>query len=605
MFAAIYIPDFPLEAVLRAEPELREQAVAVLDGKPPVLTVISANAKARAAGVDVGMTALEASLVEGLEVRRRSPSKKAAAHAALLDCAQAFSPRVEDTSPDTVVVDITGLERLFGAAPKLARELARRASELGLETNVATAANAEAAAHAARGFAGITVIPPGKEAERLGELPVEVLFRTGDPAKNAELLETLDRWGVRTFRALAALPEVALSERLGQDGIHLQKLARGATERTIVPAGEPLEFFECLELEHPLDTLEPLAFILSRLLEQLCARLGARALAANELRLQVDLDPSVREDENPPRSHGNTEKDVSRFAFHVSRALDPHSSKSTIENSPSVPLCLRGGGSECETRNAKHETSIRLPVPMLDSRIFLKLLQLDLKAHPPQAPVVKVRIDAEPAPPRSAQTGLFLPVAPEPERLELLLARLAGVVRPADPPFASRKSGPPTNNGSAEARVGSAELLDTHLPDAFRMRKFSPPAPGTMFHAKPETRNPKLAFRRFRPPLAATVELRDGEPVRVWTKDKSVAGAVSASSGPWRTSGEWWKKQEAGSRTQEAGQWNREEWDIAVDPHTKGVPQTSRFCSSGNAITLYRIFRDLPTGHWFIEGTYD
>ena len=311
MFAAIYIPDFPLEAVLRAEPELREQAVAVLDGKPPVLTVLAANARARAAGVDLGMTALEASLVEGLELRRRSPVKEAAAHAALLDCAQGFSPRVEDTAPDTVVVDIAGLERLFGAAPRLARELARRASELGLETNVATAANADAAVHAARGFAGITVIPPGKEAERLGELPVEVLFRAGDPARNAELLETLDRWGVRPFRALAALPEVALSERLGQDGVYLQKLARGATERTIVPAGEALEFFECMELENPVDTLEPLAFILARLLEQLCARLGARALATNELRLQLELDASVQEDQtNPPRSHGDTEKDI-------------------------------------------------------------------------------------------------------------------------------------------------------------------------------------------------------------------------------------------------------------------------------------------------------
>jgi protein ImuB len=595
MFAAIYIPDFPLEAVLRAEPELREQAVAVLDGKPPVLTVISANTKARTAGADVGMTALEASLVEGLEVRRRSPSKEAAAHAALLDCAQAFSPRVEDTACDTVVVDIAGLERLFGAAPKLARELARRASELGLETNVATAANADTAMHAARGFAGITVIPPGREAERLGELPVEVLFCAGDPAKNAELLETLDRWGVRTLRALAALPEIALSERLGQDGIHLQKIARGATARTLVPAGEPLEFFECMELEDPLDTLEPLAFILSRLLEQLCARLGARALATNELRLQLDLDVSVREDEHPPRRHGDREKDVSR-------APDPHSSKpdkSTIEKSPSVPLCLSGGCSE--TRNAKHETIIRLPVPMLDSRIFLKLLQLDLKAHSPQAPVVKVRIDAEPAPPRSAQTGLFLPVAPEPERLELLLARLAGVVRPVDPPFASRKGGPPTN----EERVGSAELLDTHHPDAFRMRKFSPPVPGTTLNAKRDTRNAKLAFRRFRPPLAATVELRDGDPVHVWIKDKTVAGAISASSGPWRTSGEWWKKQEAGGRAQDAGKWNREEWDVAVMQKTVGVAHTTRGSSCGNGTSLYRIFRDLATGHWFVEGTYD
>ena len=34
-FACIYVPNFPVAAVLRAEPELRTQAVAVLEGKPP------------------------------------------------------------------------------------------------------------------------------------------------------------------------------------------------------------------------------------------------------------------------------------------------------------------------------------------------------------------------------------------------------------------------------------------------------------------------------------------------------------------------------------------------------------------------------------------
>ena len=43
MFAAIYIPEFPLETVLRAEPDLRDQPTVVIDGKPPVLTVLAAN----------------------------------------------------------------------------------------------------------------------------------------------------------------------------------------------------------------------------------------------------------------------------------------------------------------------------------------------------------------------------------------------------------------------------------------------------------------------------------------------------------------------------------------------------------------------------------
>ena len=70
------------------------------------------------------------------------------------------------------------------------------------------------------------------------------------------------------------------------------------------------------------------------------------------------------------------------------------------------------------------ERTLRLPVAMRDSKVFLKLLQLDLAAHPPGAPVSKLWITAEPAPPRSAQRGLFLPITPEAEKLEITLARI-------------------------------------------------------------------------------------------------------------------------------------------------------------------------------------
>ncbi|HKW67152.1 MAG TPA: DNA polymerase Y family protein, partial [Terriglobales bacterium] len=322
-FACIFVPDFSVEAVVRAEPQLREQAVAVLAGKPPLVRVFAANEKARDCGVEPGMTKLQAEVSPQVALRPRSLLEEAAAHAALLDGAQSFSPRVEDMAADTVILDLAGLERLFGAAAQIARDLARRISDLGLEANVAVAANPDAAMHAARGFPGVTLIPAGKEAERLGDLPVEVLlaeFRSqesgvgsqGGVASNPEskqhearraleILETLDRWGVRNCRTLAALPEVALSERLGQEGLRLQRMARGATERSLTVSEPALSFEEAVELEYPVALLEPLAFLLNRLLEQLCARLAARALATNELRLRMEL-------ENAPQRHGDTEQ---------------------------------------------------------------------------------------------------------------------------------------------------------------------------------------------------------------------------------------------------------------------------------------------------------
>jgi len=529
MFACVFIPDFPAETLVRAEPELRECGVAVLEGKAPLLTVTSLNERARDLGAEPGMTKAQAESVARVKLRLRAPAQEAAAHAALLDCAQSFSPRVEDTAADTVTLDVSGLSRIFGPLPKLARDLARRASEMGLEANVAVAANADAALHAARGFSGVTVIAEGAEAERLGTLPVEVLYHGRDDEPALQTLATLDSWGVRTLRALAKLPELALSERLGQEGLRLRALALGATARVLVPAEPPLEFRESLELEHPVELLEPLGFLLARLLEQICTRLSARALATNEIRLKLSLEPNADCRSQNAESAGNF----------VHSAI-------------------------CNPQSAIFERTLRLPVPMQDSKTFLKLLQLELSAHPPPAPIQKIELEAVPVRPRAAQGGLFLPASPTPERMELTLARVAGVV--------------------GEGRTGAAEVLDSHRPEAFRVKRFSVSGfqfPERTGNRKPNTgnRGAALALRLFRPPLGARVELRGATPARLTCA--RVRGEIVAAAGPWRTSGEWW--------TDDG--WARDEWDVAVE--TK----------SGKA--LYRIYRDLETEEWFVFGSYD
>ena len=302
MFACIFVPNFPVAAVFRAEPELRAQAVAIFEGKPPLEKVFAVNESAGRAGIAPGMTKAQAELCSELMLRPRSPLQESAAHAALLDCAQSFSPLRGRCRADTALVDLEGMESLFGSLPEIAHAMSHRAAGLGLEANVAVASNPDAAVLAARGFSGVTVIPPGKEAESLGSLPVEVLFADCNGGKKTErererrsrkidsLLATLDRWGIRDLRALAALPEIALSERLGQEGLRLQKLARGAASRTLVPVEAPAVFEEAVELEYPIVLLEPLAFLLNRLLEQICARLASRALNTQELRLTLELE---------------------------------------------------------------------------------------------------------------------------------------------------------------------------------------------------------------------------------------------------------------------------------------------------------------------------
>jgi protein ImuB len=505
-FAAIYVPDFLVEAVVRAESGLRGRMVAITEGTPPLMKIIAANERARTAGIEAGMSKGEAEAMSGLALRPRSPTLEAAAHAALLACAQAFSPRVEEVAPDTLLLDLAGLAPLFGSPQKMAHELGRRVRELSFAVRVAVAANPDAALHAARGFPGVTFIPAGREAEWLGPLPLEVLFPDARAEAAQQLLATFDRWGVRTFRDLAALPAVALSERLGAEGLRLQALARGVASHPLIAVEAPLDFEEEVELEHPLALLEPLAFLLNRMLERLCARLAARALAIEELTLTCELDLA-------------------------------------IDN----------------RQSAIYQRTLRLPLPATDAKTLLKLLQLDLAAHPPGAPVMKVTLAVQSAKPRPPQGGLFAPLSPPPEKLELTLARLARVV--------------------GEGNLGAAELLDTHRPDGFRMEKFRSSVSGNsqlkMHNAK------KLSLRRFRPPRRAQVQMepRGGRPVEI--RFGQVRGKVTELAGPWRTSGEWW--------TGEG--WARDEWDVVLE--------------GKDGVSLYRIYRDLESGAWFVEGSYD
>jgi protein ImuB len=572
-YACIYVPNFPVAAVLRSEPELRSRPVAVLEGKPPLEKIIALNAKAANLGIVPGMTKTQAELCAEIALRSRSALQETATHAALLDCAQSFSPRVEDSACDTVLIDLAGMESLFGSLPEIARSLHRRATALGLDATVAVASNADAAMLAARGFSGVTIIPSGQEADRLGSLPVEVLF-TGEEKESEEkanpLLETLHRWGVHHLRGLAELPEIALIERLGQESLRLQRLARGGTSRTLVPVEVPLLFEEAVELEHPILLLEPLAFLLNRLLEQLCARLGSRTLATQELRLKLDLDCFAGRDDESENCGIPSESDMCSMRGQppFRQAQGRHSAVRESETSPN-------------RRQTQFCRTLRLPLPMLDAKLFLKLLQLDLNAHPPGAPIVKIHLSAEPARPRTAQGGLFLPPSPEPEKLELTLARIAAMV--------------------GKDRVGALELLDTHHPEGFRIQRFVSDLPRESQRGKPsqffkeklfpekklekqsnEEKSAVTALRRFRPPLRAAVSLDNGQPARVLcAKAKEVSGNVLWKAGPWRSSGDWW----------EHTAWSRDEWDIALQ--------------NANAIALYRLVHDLLGGGWFVEGTYD
>ena len=429
----------------------------------------------------------------------------------LPEFAYGFSPLVEEVRTGTVVIDVEGCELLFGSPYQLAKEVSER---LETPANVAIAANPDAAIHAATHLQGITFVSPGEELTCIGEFPIDALdYSLINLEKKVvdEILETLRLWGVRSFAEFASLPVAGVSERLGQAGIKLQQLAAGKTERHLrIKQPEPV-FAHSLELEHAITELEPLSFIFGRLLHQLCAALNAYAFSTNEVCVCMQLE-----------------------------------------------------------NQTTHERKLSLPYPMRDHKVLLKLLLLDTEMHPPQAAVRSVSIACEPVKPRVLQNGLFVPLAPAPDKLELTLARLAKLV--------------------GEENIGSPTLLDTHRPDAFSMKRFTLVTKSESrkrrkpVNRQPVTGNQKcLGFRMFRPPLRAIVQTDQGWPTQVsaWGKQRSVYGKVVNAAGPWRTTGDWWRDD----------RWARDEWDVTLE-------------RSGQQ-TLYRIYREIKSENWFVEGNYD
>jgi protein ImuB len=276
----------------------------------------------------------------------------------LVECAKHFSPLIEETSPDTAVFDIRGLRWIYGAPEQIASEIEHR---VGVPANLAIASNPDAAIHAARGIRGVTILSPGQEAAVLASLPPYLLG--GSP----EFARTLNLWGIRTFGEFANLPPLGVAARLGEEGTHIQQMARGTSHRQLRLRVDLLVFREERELEDSLILLEPLLFLLSQMLNELCERLRFHGRSTNEIRLRLNLE-----------------------------------------------------------RVPGHSVTIRLPVPMLDSMVLLKLLQLELNGKPPQAPVEKIQLELMPVEPRTTQHGLFLPSSPEPEKLEITLARIRG-----------------------------------------------------------------------------------------------------------------------------------------------------------------------------------
>jgi protein ImuB len=504
-FAAIYLPEFPAMAWLRAAPQLRAQPFAILAGVPPQERIVSLNQRAKASGIRRGMGKAQAEAACAVQFRSRRIEEEKNAFALVTEIAQRFSPRVQAVRSSandaevskplsaSLLIDSSGIGTLFGTIEQYARKLHQDLTDAGFPAGVGVAPNAAAALLLAQTAAHsrekvICADQRGLQA-KLAPLPVSLL-----PCE-PKMLGVFSRWGIRTLGELAALPQSELISRLGQQGQHLQQLALGAAKHLLVP--EELEFTlsETMTLDNPLDLLDSLLFVLAPMLEAILRKARERAYALRSATLTLQLE-----------------------------------------------------------RGAPHTIQIRPALPSQDRESLLKLLHLELTAHPPPSGILAVTLNADPAKPQTAQRGLFQAQFPDPGKLDLLLARLRSI--------------------AGEGNVGSPELQNSYSEDDFAMAPFRPVSQAS---TATEQSIYRLAVRVFRPPQPARV-VSEGKQLRslYW---QGARLQVAASAGPWNTSGAWWDERS----------WDSEHWDVVIAEPAQAL----------------RLRYERASKAWFVIGLYD
>ena len=495
LYVCVHVPEFPSQALLRLRAELADFPVVVLAGDPPFEQVCSANTHALRLGVTRGMTHTALDSFPGLKKLSRSESEERAARIALLEAAGLFTPRVEiqsHASAFVMVLDMTGTTLVFGPAQQSLSRVARALTALNFHVQLAASANFQVA---------VCIAPSARKAPILVESGSERERLHALPLSALNLTvqqaDTLTLWGLHTLGELADLPEVELVVRMGQEGKRLWLLARGEHQQMLVPEEPVFTLEELVVFDAPVERMESLLFVLGPMLDQLLTRAHNRAFALARV---------------------------------------------------TAKLGLNGGG--------EHECTIKPALPVLQREVLLKLLHLDLQAHPPPSGVMSVFLQAEPGDRSKVQLGLFAPQLPESMRLDVTLARIAALV--------------------GEEQVGRAQLLDTHRPDCFTMERFTvPSSPPQGVQA-----GRAVALRRYRPPLTLSVQREGTRLASFFFQGKRYT--VREAYGPWRKSGEWWSSE----------LWSREEWDVCATAEV-------------NETLLCLITHDLLHRQWQLEALYD
>jgi protein ImuB len=552
MFAVIFIPNFSLQAVLRHDPELRERAIALVDPAVPRPVIVQLTSAAQSCGACEGLTASQAiARCAELIIKPRSLAEEQSATEVLLQTAYAFSPNIESTAPGVCTMELKGLPFLSkpDSLEQWAANIIEVLAQFYIEAKIGFAVTPELALLSAQPANPVLILqnstnkpnvltfsdmPP--DSAMVGRVtpcvPLIALERPGNNGAyeaNAldsfplsslepppEILEILQRWGIRTIGELLALGKDNVAERLGPAVVDLFNRISPDSPRPLKLVVPPQEFAEQMDFEHEIETAEPLLFVLRRFVEQLSRRLELIYLVIAEFHLHLGL-----------------------------------------------------------SSGSKYERVFKIPSPTGSIEILFRMLQTHLETVRTDSPITSLRLSAKPAKPEAQQFGLFESTLRDSNQFAETLARLTALVglenigtpelvashkpdsfRITVPEFESDTW---AKNPSKHSRIASQNLGQPMISSP------SPPRGGgegrgeVALRAQGENsfsftgvhgERTGLQLRRFRPPLTSHIEFREGKPSLL--RSSIFVGAIVETRGPFLSSGSWW----------DANRWERQEWDV-------------------------------------------
>jgi protein ImuB len=447
--ACLLVPDLPLHAELRANPELKGCPLAITSGHGFRAEVLAASPEALARGIRIGQALPQVrALCPDLEIRVASPIFERAAREAMLDVALSLAPRAELAerasslflSEGAVYVDASGIEALHASESAFASVLHARAERAGIQGFVAIASSRSIARLVARHLAHrptsassetTQILSSKEETAFLSPLPIDLL----DP--DDRTAQSLTRFGIYCIRDLLRLSRRDLAARLGPSLLQLVARARG--EETECPLAEPRidSIEEGIDLESPIESLEPLSFVFRGLISRLVERLDLRSLGCVEMRTTLQL-----------------------------------------------------------VNGAKQSRRIGIASPSQEERVLLRLLRLALEGNPPAAAVERVTLVCEGVPLRREQLDFFLPRGPSPSALGQTLAELGAICG---------------NDRVGSPELLDDHRPDAFVLRPFSQKK--PRSKSQNQTQERPKQNPGLMLRAIRPPVRAEVRVERGQPV--------------------------------------------------------------------------------------------